>query len=121
MIRFRFPEFLVGAELAVEVRPKKFLVLDLSLELRSKRQRPYPVKPIVLCIEILSPDDALKETLAKCGIYHEWWTVDTWIVDPCSRRAWQYIKGSAPLEIEPSGEPQAGAIHVPLADVFADL
>ena len=42
VIRFGYPEYLVGAELAVQIRPNKFLVPDLSVQLRSKRQRIPP-------------------------------------------------------------------------------
>ena len=111
-IHSRFPAFLALPELTVQIGSKKFLVPDVAVQDRSKLQRPHPIEPIVLCIEVLSPDDSLKKTLAKCETYHEWGTVNTWIVDPASRRAWQYIKGSAPQEIEPSGELQAGPIHI---------
>ena len=121
LIRSRFPEFWVGAELTVRVRENKYLVPDLAVQDRSRMQRPYPLEPIVLCVEVISPEDSLKKTLEKCEEYHRWGTVNTWVVDPQTRRGWQYVKGSSPLEIEQSGELTAGPIHIPLADVFSDL
>ena len=121
LIRTRFPGYWVGAELSVQVRPGKFLVPDLAVQDRSRMQRPYPTEPIILCIEILSPDDSLNNAFAKCEIYHEWGTVNTWIVDPQARRAWQLAKGSAPLEITAPDELRAGPIHIPIADIFSDL
>jgi len=118
LIYSRFPGFWVGAELAVQVRHNKFLVPDVAVQDGSDVQEPYPIRPILLCVEVLSPDDSLNQTIAKCGTYHEWGTLDTWIIDPVAQRAWQYTKGSAPEEIEQSGELRAGAIHLPLADIF---
>ena len=121
LIDSRFPEFWVGTELTVQVREMKFLVPDIAVQDASMVQEPYPIEPIVLCVEVLSPGDSLKETLAKCEDYHAWGTVNTWVVDPVACRAWQYIKGSAPMEIDPAGELQAGPIHVPIADIFRGL
>lgn len=121
LIDSRFPEFWVGTELTVQVCENKFLVPDLAVQDGSNVQTPYAKTPIVLCIEILSPDDSLNKTLAKCEAYHAWDTVNTWILDPVERRAWQYTKGSPPQEIEPAGELQAGPIRVPIADIFRGL
>ena len=121
LIHTRFPAFWSGSELTIRIGPNHYLIPDVAVQDRSRMQRPYPIEPIVLCVEVLSPDDSLKETFAKCEIYHAWGTVNTWILDPASRRAWQYMKGSSPLEIELSGQLQAGPIHIPLADVFTDL
>jgi Uma2 family endonuclease len=121
LIDSRFPEYVVGTEPTVQIAAKKFLVPDLAVQDASTVQKPYPSKPIVLCIEVLAPDDSLSKTLAKCDMYHEWGTLNTWIVDPESRRAWQYIKGSAVQEIDQSGELQAGSIHIPIADIFQGL
>ena len=121
VIGLEFPLYVVSAERTVRINANQYLIPDLAVERRDQSQDPYPVLPIRLCIEMLSPDDSLKETFAKCETYHEWGTVNTWIIDPVAKRAWQYMKGSAPLEIEPSGELQAGPIHILLADVFSDL
>jgi Uma2 family endonuclease len=121
LIDSRFPEFVIGTEPTVQIREKKYLVPDLAVQDASRLQEPYPIAPIVLCIEVLSPEDSLKNTFAKCEEYHAWGTVNTWIVDPVACRAWQYTKGSQPEEIDRSGELHAGPIHVPVADIFQGL
>jgi Uma2 family endonuclease len=121
LIDLRFPNFWVGSELTVQVAAKKFLVPDLAVQDGSFVQKPYPIEPIVLCIEITSPGDSLNETLAKCEVYHKWGTLNTWIVDPENSRAWQFVKGSPAEEIGQSGELQAGPIHIPVADIFRGL
>lgn len=37
-----------------------------------KHQDPYPTDLVLLCCEILSPEDRLGATLAKCEEYHAW-------------------------------------------------
>ena len=121
LIDSRFPEYMVVAELTVQVREGKFLIPDLAVQDASMVQEPYPIAPIVLCVEVLSPDDSLQKMLAKCEDYHAWGTVNTWILDPVERRAWEYTKGSPPQEIDRAGELQAGTIRVPVADIFRGL
>ena len=58
---------------------------------------------------------------ASCKLYHEWGTVNTWVVDPQTRRAWQFVKGADPEEICSEGELQAGEIHISLSDIFSVL
>jgi len=118
LIDSRFPDYLVGTELTVQVSASRFLVPDLAVQDATMVQEPYPTKPIILCVEILSPDDSLNKTLAKCREYHEWGTAHTWIVDPETQRAWEYTKGSSAQEIDQAGELRAGLIHIPLTDIF---
>ena len=114
------PYYLASAELTVRIREGKYLVPDLGVQLRSKVQRPYPAKPIFLCIEILSPEDRFAEVLAKCDEYLAWGVPMTWIVDPEFRRAWQY-SGRVPQELPASGSLEAGEISVSLSELFSVL
>ena len=121
MIRTFFPRFEAMPELTVRIDAKRYLIPDLAVQERGTRQRPYAVTPIHLCIEIVSPEDRMSEVFAKCETYHEWGTLITWIVDPQSRRAWEYVKGYAPEQIASDGELRAGEIHLRVAQVFAVL
>ena len=85
------------------------------------RQQPYALEPIHLCVEIVSPEDRIAEEFAKCEAYHTWGTVNTWVVDPQTRRAWQFLKGGKPEEIAADGELRADEIHLPIAEIFAVL
>ena len=114
------PYYVVSAELTVRIREGMYLVPDLGVQLRSKVQKPYPTKPIFLCIEILSPEDRFAEVLAKCDEYLAWGVPMTWIVDPELRRAWQY-SGRLPQEIPSSGSLVAGEISVSLSELFSVL
>ena len=107
-------------ELTVRIREGRYLVPDVAVQLRTAIQDPYPTEPIALCIEILSPEDRFAETLAKCDEYLEWGVPKTWIVDPDTRRAWEYA-GHAPQEIAASGSLTAGDISVSLPELFSVL
>ena len=109
-----------ATELTVRIREGKYLVPDVAVQLRGEIQRPYPTKPIFLCIEIMSPEDRFSEVLAKCDEYLAWGVPMTWIVDPDTRRAWQHA-GHAPEEIAASGNLTAGDISVSLPELFSVL
>src|SRR5882724_8743863 len=52
LIDSRFPDFWVGTELTVQIREKKYLVPDLAVQDASRLQEPYPIAPIILCVEV---------------------------------------------------------------------
>jgi len=58
---------------------------------------PYPTEPVLLCCEILSPEDRLGTTLAKCEEYHAWGVPYCWIIDPVKRTAWEYHSSAEPV------------------------
>ena len=113
-----FPHYEATPELTVYISATKYLIPDLGVDRSDKRQEPYPVAPIHLCIEILSPKDRLIEVLKKCETYHAWGTPHAWVLDPIARKAWQYTKGSDAREVE---ELVAGDIHLSVADIFSAL
>ena len=55
----RYPEFAALPELTLQLRPDRYLIPDIGVESLADVQRPYPVRPIHLCIEILSPETGL--------------------------------------------------------------
>ena len=121
LINVGFTEFEAGCEVTVQIRAGKYLVPDLIIQRRDHIQDPYPIDPVHVCIEILSPDDRISEVFAKCEDYHSWGVETTWIVDPESRRAWEYRKGQLPSEAPGDGSLRAEGIAIPLAEVFSVL
>jgi Uma2 family endonuclease len=59
-----------AAEVTVRLSPTKYLVPDVIAA--RVLESPYPTEPVLLCCEILSPEDSLGATLAKCEEYHAW-------------------------------------------------
>lgn len=121
LIEEGFSDFEADPQLTVKVRTDKYFVPDLVIQRRDRIQDPYPVEPVHLCVEILSPDDRISETFAKCEEYHAWGVETTWVIDPEARRAWEYRKGQRPLEVSQTGTLTADGISIPMPDLFSDL
>jgi Uma2 family endonuclease len=117
----RTREFLAGSEFTVKIRTGKYYVPDVAIQRRDHIQEPYAIDPIHLCVEVLSPDDRFSVAVAKCEEYHEWGVETTWIIDPESRRAWEFRKHERPLEVTDAGVLTAGPISVSLAELFSIL
>jgi Uma2 family endonuclease len=105
------------AEVTVRLSPAKYLVPYVIAA--PLLQSPYPTEPVLLCCEILSPEDRLGTMLAKCEEYHAWGVPFCWVVDPIKRTAWEYHS---------SGEPEratetlrAGEVAVGLEELFSVL
>lgn len=121
LINMGFSQFEAACEITVRIRTDKYLVPDLIVQRRDHIQDPYPLDPVHLCVEILSPKDRFSEILAKCEDYHDWGVETAWVVDPESRRAWEYRKGQRLAEIPAAGSLRAEGIEIPLAEVFSVL
>ena len=67
-------------ELTVRLSPTKYFIPDVAIA--PDFDGPYPTEPVLLCVEILSPEDHIGATLAKCEQYHDWGVPFCWIIDP---------------------------------------
>ena len=105
------------SELTLPVTPTTYLIPDVTVVARL--QLPYPTEPAILCVEIMSPDDDLGATYAKCRNYHAWGVPYCWVVDPVRRTAWEYHKGHERRPIVSTL--RAGDIVVSLDELFAGL
>ncbi len=117
-IRTHYPQRKALQELTVRVRENKYLVPDLAVLSQDQIQKPYPTEPVPLCVEVLSPGQGLGEILSKCEQYHRWGVPTAWVIDPVSRRAWVYHRGSLPNEVPADGNLEAEGISIPLAAAF---
>jgi Uma2 family endonuclease len=121
LISKRFPDFAAVPELTVILTETKCFVPDVAAQHCSDLQAPFPVRPIHLCAEILSPGENPEDLFAKCGEYHAWGVPYCWIVDPDAKRCWQYDRNTRPTEIPTAGALAAGPIILNHADLFASL
>jgi Uma2 family endonuclease len=84
----------------------------------------YDRSPVVsiaplLCIEILSPDDTLREIVERSEDYLQLGTPEVWIFDPSKRKA--YVKSSRGLhEAEPDATLRCGKVEISLPALFAE-
>lgn len=85
----------------------------------------YDRSPIVsiaplLCIEILSPDDTIREIVERSEDYLSLGTPEVWIFDPAKKRA--YVCSAKGLhEADAAGTLATGNIEIPLPDLFQQL
>jgi Uma2 family endonuclease len=107
------------AEVHVRLSPTKYLIPDVIAA--PEIQSPYPTEPVLLCVEILSPEDRVGATLAKCEEYHAWGVPFCWVIDPEKQTGWQYHAGGDPERVDRGGVLVAGVLNVRLEELFAGL
>jgi Uma2 family endonuclease len=105
-------------ELTLRLSATKYLIPDVTVA--PDFEGPYPTEPVLLCVEILSPEDRVGATLAKCEEYHAWGVPFCWVIDPEKQTGWQYHAGSDPERVDRGGTLLAGDLSVPLAELFID-
>jgi Uma2 family endonuclease len=104
-------------ELTVRISSTKYLVPDISVG--GDFPGPYPTEPVLLCCEILSPEDRLGAMLGKCEEYHAWGVPFCWVIDPVKRTAWEYRAAAEPVRA--AGTLRAGELAVSLGELFSSL
>jgi Uma2 family endonuclease len=109
--------FQAAPEVTVKLSPTKYLVPDVVAA--PVLESPYPTEPVLLCCEILSPEDRLGAMLSKCEEYHAWGVPFCWVIDPMKRTAWEYHSGGEPVRA--TATLRAGEISVSLDELFAGL
>ena len=104
-------------ELTVRISPSKYLVPDVVVA--GEFPGPYPTEPVLLCCEILSPEDRLGAMLGKCEEYHAWGVPFCWVIDPVKRTAWEYHSSGDPVRA--TLKLRAGDLAVSLDELFSEL
>ena len=104
-------------ELTLRTSLTRFVVPDVAVA--PDFPGPYPTEPVLLCCEILSPEDRLGATFSKCEEYHVWGVPFCWVIDPVKRTAWEYHLGGEPLRATEAL--RAGNLSVVLAELFSTL
>jgi Uma2 family endonuclease len=106
-------------ELTLKVSERIYLIPDVAVVRVSEIEKPYPTKPVFLCIEILSPEDHFSDTLAKCEEYHAWGVPFCWIVDPDDKRCWEYHAGDRLDQISANGHLTAEKLSLRVWELVA--
>jgi Uma2 family endonuclease len=107
----------VFPELTVRISPTRYLVPDVAVA--GDFPGPYPTEPVLLCCEILSPEDRLGGMLGKCEEYHAWGVPFCWVIDPVKRTAWEYHPAAEPARV--TAELRAGELSANLEELFFGL
>lgn len=106
-------------EVTIRLSPTRFLIPDVIAARRI--EDPYPTEPVLLCVQILSPETRLSATFAKCDDYHAWGVPYCWVIDPMKRGGWQYPQGADPVRVEAAGTLTAGELQVGLGEIFSQI
>ena len=108
-------------EQRVQVTPTRYRIPDLCIVSRSDPKDPIILKAPLLCIEILSKDDSLRELQERVNDYSAMGVAHIWVIDPLLRIGYvAFARGfvqpeSGTLQVE--GTP----IAVRLSEVVAEL
>ena len=108
-------------EQRIRVAEKRFRVPDVCVISRDQPPEPVFTQPPLLCIEVLSKDDTLRNLQERVDDYRTFGIPNIWILDPLKRRAYVCMHGDFR---EPQGNTLAIAgspVRISLADLFADL
>lgn len=111
----------VFPELRVQTRSTRFRVPDVMVVRAGERFERYVTDPPLIAIEILSPEDSLREVREKAAEYRLFGIENIWIIDPEPRIAYRYAESA--LEEVLTGELTVPGtpIRVALDDLFAEL
>lgn len=114
----RYPAFDVWPEQRVRTSPRRVRIPDVCLTFEDPGTDVFEVPPF-LCIEILSPDDAIGNLVKKLDEYLDMGVPHIWVADPIRKKAFTYSRGH--LEEVQGPELQAGNIVIPLTEAFDRL
>lgn len=105
----------------VQITPTRFRIPDVCILRRSDPKDPIITTPPLLCIEVLSKDDTLKDLQERVNDYSAMGVAHTWAIDPLLRVG--YLASSRGFL-----QPEDGILRIPntpiaikLADVFAEM
>jgi Uma2 family endonuclease len=108
-------------EQRVQLRPRRYVVPDLAvLRMGTPRER-ILTRPPLITIEIMSPEDKLKNVAKKTVEYLDFGVENIWVIDPNAHVAYRGTRSG--LELVPSGElTVAGTpILVKISELFEKL
>jgi Uma2 family endonuclease len=111
----------VFPELRTQTQARRFRVPDVLVVRSGEKFDRYVTQPPLIAIEILSPEDTLRDMQTKAAEYRAFGIEHIWIIDPEPRIAYRYADGG--LEEIHSGELTVPGtpIRVVLSEMFAEL
>lgn len=117
-----YPHLDIGSELHSKLRERNWRIPDLAVQKSEiAKQERYAFAPLVLAIEIRSPEDKWSEIFEKFEDYHVWGVPYCWLIDPETERAWTYHKNEDFEEVTGNSQIQAGDIQLSLGEIFSRL
>jgi Uma2 family endonuclease len=105
-------------ELRVQVSPTRFRIPDVCVLRGSAPAEEVITYPPLLCVEILSKDDRVKDLQQKVDDYFNMSVPCVWIIDPLARRGWEYTSEGMREAREGTMRVRSTPIEVPLSAIF---
>lgn len=110
----------VMPELRLRIRAGKYRIPDVMVLSKDAPRTPVIEQPPLLCIEVVSPDDRLKDLTERAQDYFTLGVPETWIFDPETKQAFVY--SAAGLHQAPANEDlRRGLVALNPATLFAQL
>lgn len=107
-------------EQRLRITATRYRIPDLMVVSDDYDRSPVVDIPPLLCIEILSPDDTLRDIVERSEDYLAVGTPEVWIFDPSKRRA--YVNSAAGFHEAPSNSTlQCGPVEISLPELFQQL
>ncbi len=110
----------IGSELHGKVNKTIWRIPDVAVQVESiAENEKYALAPLLLAVEILSPEDSFTELQNKLREYHVWGVPFCWLFDPENECAWTLHKDAKLDEVSSQEYIRAGEIQVPVAEIFS--
>lgn len=88
------PFFLCIPELRVQTSPSRYRVPDLCVVSVDAPEEQVVTTPLLLCIEILSPEDTMQRTLTRVRDFLSMGVPEVWVFDPEPRIVQRCVTGN---------------------------
>ena len=108
-------------ELRTQVSPTRFRIPDVCVVAGPKPTEQILTHPPLIAIEILSKDDRMSAMQEKIADYLKFGVRYVWVIDPATRRAWEYSKDGARESKDGILRTDNPAIELPLPEIFQAL
>ena len=108
-------------EQRIRVSSTRFRIPDVCIISRDQEIEPVFTKPPLVCIEVLSKDDALRSMQDRIDDYLAFGVPNVWVLDPVARRAYvcsrQGLREPEDGMLRASGTP----IEISLPELFREM
>ena len=108
-------------EQRIRVSPSRFRIPDVCVISGEQEIEPVFTRPPLLCIEVLSKDDALRGIQDRVDDYRAFGVSNIWVLDPVKRRAYICTHGDFREPESQTLEIALSPIRIPLPDLFSEL
>ena len=108
-------------EQRLQVRENNYRVPDVCVTRLGSPPGPILLKPPLICIEVLSPEDSLSDIRPRVADYVAMGVQHVWVIDPVRRLVWLGTEAGLQPHKEPVLAVAGTPIRIALADIYTEL